>query len=368
MPGSRKAARRKLTSHQYNKKSLGDVTLNDFANSPSGNHARLKKATTNVSSEVKQIMIKEEDNRAWDEKLDEFEGDFEFIEQENEDGKKEVVISKQSKSTRNRTKPVECAVVDTGVQYPVDVWFLLSEYVRPEDVGRFAGICKSAYHVVKTAKFWFHMYKRFYKCMAGLPERLQPECMVRLYGLRTCVIRTLHYSYFPQRRDTQSPDASLQEEPHSLLKRQCCLMWHQKGKNQWFFFFKLKEVPRGRGISWRHTEVKPHRPDLIEMLEDVSANPEDRCKILQVTCLKYTMTPLVIGLILQSVSMTLSPGFRHHRLQLGFGTAVTPKTPASQMLLLDGVVGVRVLDWWHPLYPHQHAASAVLPPSDDAWD
>lgn len=249
---------------------------------------------------------------------------------------------------------------------------------------------------------------RFYKSVAGLPERLQPECMVRLYELRACVIRTLYYSYFPQRRDTQIQDISLQEEPHSLLKRQCCLMWHQvsesvlfrrrifsvlvlcllqKGKNQWSFFFKLKEVARKRGVSSRYSEAKPHRPDLIEMLEDVSANAEDSCKILQVlrkpfglvaisltphmfqiTCLKYTLTPLVIGLTLQSVTMTLSPGFRHHRLQLGFGTAITPKTPPSQMILLDGVVGVRVLDWWHPLYPHQHASSAIIPPSDDSWD
>ncbi|XP_012259822.2 transmembrane protein 183 isoform X2 [Athalia rosae] len=339
MPGSRKAARRRLNPHENNKKCLG----------------------------VKQGMIKQEDNRAWDEKLDDFEGDFELVEQENEDGKKEVILKKQSKPCR-RTKLKELPTADTGVQYPLDVWFLISEYIRPEDVGRFAGICKSAFHVVNTAKFWFHMYKRFYKSSAGLPERLQPECMVRLYGLRTCVIRTLHYSYFPQKIDTQVLDASVQEDPHSLLKRQCCLMWHQKGKNQWFFFFKLKEVTlSSRRLSCRNTEVKP-RPDLIEMLEDVSANPEDSCKILRVTCSKYTLAPLVIGLILQSVSITLSPGFRHHRLHLGFGTALTPKTPASQVLLLDGVVGVRVLDWWHPLYPHQHAASAVLPPSDDAWD
>lgn len=45
---------------------------------------------------VKEIIVKE-DNRAWDEKLDDFEGEFEFVEQENEDGEKGLL--------RNRNFP-----------------------------------------------------------------------------------------------------------------------------------------------------------------------------------------------------------------------------------------------------------------------
>ena len=46
-----------------------------------------------------------------------------------------------------------------GVDYPLDVWFIISEYIRPEAVGKFAQICRSSYHVVTTGKFWFHLYK-----------------------------------------------------------------------------------------------------------------------------------------------------------------------------------------------------------------
>lgn len=46
-----------------------------------------------------------------------------------------------------------------GVDYPLDIWFIISEYISPEAVGKFAQICRSSYHVVTTGKFWFHLYK-----------------------------------------------------------------------------------------------------------------------------------------------------------------------------------------------------------------
>lgn len=45
-------------------------------------------------------------------------------------------------------------------EYPSDFWYILSNYIRPEDVGRFAGICKNAYDAVNCASFWFSLYKR----------------------------------------------------------------------------------------------------------------------------------------------------------------------------------------------------------------
>jgi hypothetical protein len=48
-----------------------------------------------------------------------------------------------------------------GLEYPIDIWFLISEHIHPEDVSTFARICKGALHVVTTAKFWFHLYRRY---------------------------------------------------------------------------------------------------------------------------------------------------------------------------------------------------------------
>lgn len=109
--------------------------------------------------------------------------------------------SRQRRKTTSTSENVEDL---RGKVYPLDIWYLISEYIRPEDVGRFAGICKLSYAVVCSPKFWFslyrryvHIYKRKHKSIACLPERLQPESMFRLYGLRTSVIRALFYLYSP---------------------------------------------------------------------------------------------------------------------------------------------------------------------------
>ncbi|XP_015591498.1 transmembrane protein 183A isoform X2 [Cephus cinctus] len=370
MPRPGKKTGRRLTLKGRSNKNLGDVTINDFANSPTGVHARLKKATTSVSSEVKQVMTKQEDDdRAWDEKFDDFNEVTELSEEANDD-KPEDGIKKQSRHRKKGKSITQPLIDEGGIDYPLDLWFLISEYISPEAVGKFASICKSSCHVVKTAKFWFHLYKRYYKSVPGLPERLQPECMVRLYGLRACVIRTLHYTYFAF-RDNRIPNYyAAHREPYALVKRQCCLMWHKKGKARWYFFFKMKDVSNTQSISLKQLDRTGNRkPDLVEILEDVSANPEEGCKVLRVACAKYSMVPMVIGLTLQTVTVTLSSGYDHHKLQLGFGTACTPKNIASQLVVLDGVIEIRVLDWWSPFYPHQDMATTiVVPPSNDSSD
>lgn len=83
---------------------------------------------------------------------------------------------------------------------------------------------------------------------------------------------------------------------------------------------------------------------------------------LQVTCLKYSMLPPVIGLVLQTVSMNLMPGFRRHRLHLRFGTSIFSSTLTNEVILND-VIGYRILDWWDPLYPY-HDTSFLT----DIWE
>lgn len=343
-----------MSSQKNLNKDLGDVTLNDYANSPVSNgKGRLKKAASNsVVREVKQLTA-ETDDRAWYEKLEDYEGDFEFVEEDGEDGERAVIV-KRNPRRRRKTASEGDSVDDGGVEYPLDIWFLISEHIRPEDVSIFARICKSALHVVSTAKFWFHLYRRHYRTVPNLPERLQPECMVRLYGLRACVIRALHFTYPPFVNKLKAV-TTFEGDPHNLTKRQCILMWHQKCKNQWLFFFKLKQsnLVLGRG-----TGGPTRQPDLLEMLEDVSANQDEGCKVLQVTCLNYIAIPMVMGLSLFSVSLTLARGMRHHRLNLAFVsdhmcyTAGKPNISDTSTVTLDPVINVRVLDWWHPMYPH----------------
>ena len=71
-----------------------------------------------------------------------------------------AVIVKRQPRRRKKTASEDEIVDDGGIEYPLDIWFLISEHIRPEDVSTFARICKSALHVVSTAKFWFHLYRR----------------------------------------------------------------------------------------------------------------------------------------------------------------------------------------------------------------
>ena len=41
------------------------------------------------------------------------------------------------------------------------------------------------------------VHRRHFKPTPGLPERLQPDCMVRGRGLRANVIRALYHTYDP---------------------------------------------------------------------------------------------------------------------------------------------------------------------------
>jgi len=47
-----------------------------------------------------------------------------------------------------------------GVVYPVDLWFLVGDYIAPEDVCTFACICHDTHVVTHTARFWLGLYRR----------------------------------------------------------------------------------------------------------------------------------------------------------------------------------------------------------------
>jgi hypothetical protein len=44
--------------------------------------------------------------------------------------------------------------------YPSDLWHLIAQHVRPEDVGRYAQLCMATYRVTLTARFWRQLYHR----------------------------------------------------------------------------------------------------------------------------------------------------------------------------------------------------------------
>lgn len=260
---------------------------------------------------------------------------------------------KTNSSSSNGKEPLS-----TGNEYPFDVWFLISQHIRPEDVGRFASICKASHSVVCTAQFWLSMYKRFYNYQSSLPECLRPVCLSRLYGLKASVIRALQFTYPPYICRLKKAKA-FEDDLQVLCKRQCVLMWHKSYKTHWLYYFKLKKINN----TVRAHNTDDHEPNLLEILEDVCANPDENCRILQVTCSEFAHVPSVFGQTLNSVCSTLSISSCVTKIRLGFGSGIQvcgARTPDGTVIVLDSVIGMKILDWWHPLYPHDNSLQFLL--------
>lgn len=48
-----------------------------------------------------------------------------------------------------------------GQDYPLDLWYLIAMYIAPEDVGRFALICRKTNLVVNSVSFWIFLFRRY---------------------------------------------------------------------------------------------------------------------------------------------------------------------------------------------------------------
>lgn len=94
-----------------------------------------------------------EDDKTWEDKLHNLNTDSNEV-------KQDTSIKKLGSHRKKKTVTLEVVNNESGIDYPIDIWFLISEYILPEDVGKFAAICKTSLAVVSSAKFWFNLYKR----------------------------------------------------------------------------------------------------------------------------------------------------------------------------------------------------------------
>lgn len=303
-----------------------DFTINDSANAP--------KPVGRVKKSVETEAVPE---KTWEDLQDD---DFDIIEGLNADGTKNFVYKKK----RNHSK-TETENNDNAIEYPEIVWYLISPYIKPEDVGNFARINKATYAITKRESFWRALYKRYCQNNPKLPEKLRIENSYKLYGLRQRVIRALYHTYdvFVKKISQQ---ATQESQPHQLVRRRCVNVWYCKAQSYWFVYFKLKKS---------NTDTRVKSLDFIEELGRIDANPEMDSQVLQVTCQQFYEVPPLMGMTLSSVSVVLSQGFRHHRLHLGFNTGhynVSRNVIPECTVVIDTVVNILVYDWWHPKYPN----------------
>ena len=251
--------------------------------------------------------------------------------------------------------------------YPTDFWHLLSNYIAPEEVGTFASICRASYRVVASQGFWRRLYHRSYSPLLhyDLPDRLQPDCMTRPRGLRAAVITMLHLTH-PPFLSQQTKLSSVWPDPHCLTGNMCVTQsTNRMSRKACYHYFKLKTPTVTVKILEDDDHVAEFDEDnqflqtkstrkFLQDLSDIHHNPEEGCRLLQVSCAAWSSLPPVMGLWLLSVSLSVAHGMRHHKLKLLFGTMMSAKKGHGQHetveIVLDSVCGMKIMDWWHPHY------------------
>ncbi|XP_001649363.2 transmembrane protein 183 [Aedes aegypti] len=228
--------------------------------------------------------------------------------------------------------------------YVIVIWYLISEHLRPEDVGRFALICRKTAEVVQSAKFWHHIYRKHYDRSVDLPRWLQPDCMLLLRGLRARTIRALYYTYPPF---VQRIAATAFADPHRVAGRQLIFSWYSKCKTGWNYYFKLKAklIPGSRAA--RSARMQKQK-DSLEYLQDTYSNPEEGCQILIITTDTMHLLPYYHEqLTVKSFTQTLAQGLINYKVRLQMANYC--QRVVDEIVFVP-VRRVRLLDWWNPEY------------------
>lgn len=231
-----------------------------------------------------------------------------------------------------------------------EIWIMISREIRPEDVATFAAICRTTYDITRRAHFWFHLYKKFGPKLqqfggitSNLPMRLRPESMVRLGGLRACVIRTLFYTYRPFVARFESLNRNLDLTSFTNRRLKVRQFWSVQLKEKlWCYFFKF-QTP---GIDFQ-TRNSTNSDRLRNVLE----NPDEGCRILQIETPKFIPLPQTFDqpqqIYLKTVTYNMSQGLRSYKVTLEL---ITYNGAAFAKLVLDPATNIKVWEWWHPAY------------------
>lgn len=244
--------------------SFSDVTLNEFANSNVVQECkRIRKKNVHAIKEI-PLHVDTDDAIALD------------------DGEDENVVTNKMANLKLKGS-TDGSMEDEHVYstYPNDVWYLISEFIQPEDVLRFALICKQTYAITTTMKFWRTLYKRHYNGQVELPVRLQPDCMARPGGIRACSIRSLYFTYAPfVQRLLKQP----KQDFHLLTKRYVERFWFsQITSTKWHYFYKLKRRPMQGGRCAESEALHRRNRRCLKSLRDVYLNSEEGCALLVVS-------------------------------------------------------------------------------------
>ena len=178
--------------------------------------------------------------------------------------------------------------------------------------------------------------------------------MERIHGLRARVVRSLHVAY--PRFLPPAQHATPFSDDLSVLDGMVCLAsWSRKisGKS-WHLYFKFRHQKFGciLDVDSGNDVIKYEGYDLLKGFTDLHHNPDDGCYVLQIVCSGYTSIPVIMGLNLVSIGVSVSRSMRHHKVKLVLDARsyVKSQTPESVVIVLDPAMNARLHPWWRQSY------------------
>lgn len=286
-----------------------------------------------------------------------------------------------------RTKKNSQVTTSCGERtYPIDMWFILGNFIYPESVKIFGCLCKDSYIVLRTFKFWSNLYHRTLKNSEidkgeKLSRDLQVSKVIRPLSVRAHVIKGL-YKFHPPFQNHLLKQKLDSVDPDFLIGYKCVSYWAtQSGKGIsprkefWNFYFKLQEPNLTLGTNDRLSLFN-------EMSEAVSFNPHEGSIVVHAVSDNYIPLQSPMGLYLGNVSYNSSRDMRHMRLKLQFRACAgryissslshgrNSTSDAMEVRILDPVCSLRILNWWHPDYPTTDNLSSLQDTTDvyEEWD
>jgi len=293
---------------------------------------------------------------------------------EMEDEEEEAVTHR----VKNESKNVE--TWNGEISYPYDLWEILSEYISPESVGKFACLCKSAHLSIKRVSFWLNLHDIYAARVSRkafrtkgkqiLPIKLQSDYVNRFCqgNLRSLVIRSLFFTHeaFTKRLLTIQNKI----DPHSVVGFTCISAYTTRKASSYRYYFKVTSkqdlskvlVPEIQNESEMDDDV-PWYLHSNENKTDISISPEESCQLLQIDCDAFNFLPGTLnGLRIHAINITSSgEGFRYQKINMILGPRHFRETkdskgkvkilsPHSVVLNIGNITAINLVKWYHPIF------------------
>ncbi|CAF2390133.1 unnamed protein product [Rotaria sp. Silwood2] len=255
----------------------------------------------------------------------------------------QLIHSTQNKSLK---KPFIIENNYHGKDYPFDLWYLIAMYIAPEDIGRFALICRKTNQIVNSVPFWISVFRKYNKLEAKRLTRL----LVRehLSIVRTYVIKSLYQTYplFQERFDKTNV---IQKEPHFLLSSRCIRIWYSKRPTQrdlynYYFEFHFDNVQQSKQEDIQIQAISP-----IFQANNQSIIDKDSY-ILHLISSNLVLIGPYMGMVLSQITLNVSSDYRYHKLKMWFDSSRSCSQKSkynNSVVIIDPILCLRIYKWYN---------------------